>query len=198
MAEFEKIRVTPGWAAAQRSGGYRGEGLWVYARQTRVAFEQPLCAHFRAARRHACAENDAMLPGLYRDSGLSESGGCWQLFPEEGLFKVTTAQGRSWFARYGLVASWNHDSHSWLWGWAIPPDRGMPAPPLAPVARLREQGALHGWQALTEPALMVNGREGWRLAQMAARSCHMPLVYRACVNEANTHYFVIDQPCWTM
>ena len=63
-----------------------------------------------------------MLPGLYRDSGLSESGGCWQLFPEEGLFKVTTAQGRSWFARYGLVASWNHDSHSWLWGWAIPPE----------------------------------------------------------------------------
>lgn len=194
MAQFGKIQIHNRDATAE---GYRGEGIWGWCRESCSAFELPKGEGFMALTRRIAAEFDATLPELYDLYHLSDQKGTWEIFPEQGLFKVTTGTGRSWYAPYGLVASWNRETHSWLWGWGIPADHRVPPAVLTVPRRLRETGAIRGWRALTEPALLVNEHEAWLLTQLAADASDMPLVYRAQVNAVNVHFFAIGTPTWS-
>ena len=130
MRRSDKIRIgrDPEGVGREEPGSYRGEGIWSWCHESNTARELPRTEDFADTLKWVGAGYHASLPRLYRDFGLSENGGAWEVFPDHGLFKVTTVSGRSWFAEYGLVASWNHETHSWLWAWAFPRDwQGPPS-----------------------------------------------------------------------
>jgi len=53
-----------------------------------------------------------------------------------------------------------------------------------------------GWDLLTEPSLLANEVEAWRLGALAAQGAGMPLVYCAPVGGGMTHVYAIDTPSW--
>jgi len=198
MRRSDKIRIgrDPEGAGPEDPGTYRGEGIWSWCSESNTARELPRTEDFVDTLKWVGASYHASLPRLYRDFGLSESGGAWEVFPDHGLFKVTTGSGRSWFAEYGLVASWNHETHSWLWAWAFPRDWQVPPPLVAAAGRTCAVGHEMGWAPLAEPSLLVNEREAWALTALAAHVSELPLIYRARVNEVNMHYFAMSTPVW--
>ncbi|SDE37358.1 hypothetical protein SAMN04488105_10381 [Salipiger thiooxidans] len=198
MRRSDKIRIgrDPEGGGREEPGSYRGEGIWSWCRESNIARELPRTEEFVDTLKWVGAGYHASLPRLYRDFGLSENGGAWEVFPDHGLFKVTTGSGRSWFAEYGLVASWNHETHSWLWAWAFPRDWQVPPPLITAAGRTCAVGHEMGWAPLVEPSLLVNEREAWALTALAAHVSELPLIYRARVNEVNTHYFAMSTPVW--
>lgn len=178
------------------AGAYSGEGLWSYCpirdRARELTPDPTLAARLRQAE-DLCRDR---LPELFDHTGLSTPGGRWQVFPERQLFKLTTASGRSWYARYALLASWRAEDHSWLWSWAFPTEWAAPPELLSVARRMRLIGAQRGWDLLTEPSLLANEDEAWRLGALAAQSAGMPLVYCAPVGNGMTHVYAIDTPSW--
>ncbi len=196
MARQEKTGPIPTRRAQPSWGDYPGEGIWSYHAKNQQIRELAMPARVRdmigaIARSYADA-----LPALYAQWSLDDPNGKWEVFPEEGVFKVTTAGGRAWYARYGLLSSWNHETHSWLWSWAFPPEWTLPAVIAEPAWALHRESARKDWAAGLEPSLLVNEREAMRLAFLAAHVSRLPLIYRARVNEVNTQFFVLDQPFW--
>jgi len=179
-----------------RTGAYTGEGIWSYCPFREQARELSLAPALAAQLQRAEDFCRDRLPDLFEHTGLSAPGGTWQVFPDRQLFKLTTASGRSWYARYALLASWRAESHSWLWSWAFPPAWNTPPELLSVAQRMRLEGAREGWDLLTEPSLLANEDEAWRLGALAAQSAGMPLVYCAGVGGGMTHVYAIDTPSW--
>lgn len=190
MNEQDRHSSKPGGNA------YSGEGIWSYCpirQQLRELAPDPALAAQLQRAEDFCRDR---LPDLFEHTGLSAPGGSWQVFPDRQLFKLTTASGRSWYARYALLASWRAESHSWLWSWAFPPEWNTPAELVSVARRMRLTGDRKGWDLLTEPSLLANQDEAWRLGAMAAQGAGMPLVYCAQVGGGMTHVYAIDTPSW--
>ena len=179
-----------------RTGAYTGEGIWSYCPFREQARELSLAPALAAQLQRAEDFCRDRLPDLFEHTGLSAPGGLWQVFPDRQLFKLTTVAGRSWYARYALLASWQAESHSWLWSWAFPSAWNTPPELLSVAQRMRLEGAREGWDLLTEPSLLANEDEAWRLGALAAQSAGKPLVYCAGVGGGMTHVYAIDTPSW--
>lgn len=177
-------------------GNYAGTGIWSYHATNREIRELAMPTRVHDLITKITATYVDTLPGLYADWALDDPRGKWETFPDEQVFKVTTVAGRVWYARYGLLSSWNHETHSWLWSWAFPQDWDVPKGVVEPAWALHRESARKGWTAGLEPSLLVNEREAMRLACLAAHVSGMPLIYRAKVNAVNTQFFVLERPVW--
>ncbi|MDO6586310.1 hypothetical protein Q4543_12375 [Salipiger sp. 1_MG-2023] len=196
MTRPEKIRLDISRKPSPSAGSYAGTGIWSYSATSHETRELAQPARLRDMLETVAADFQGSLPDLYRAWALDDPRGQWEVWPDEGLFKVTTVSGRIWYARYGLVSSWNHETHSWLWSWAFPREWETPQGILEPAWALHREAALKGWAPGVEPSLLVNDREAMRLACLAAHVANRPMVYRAKVNEVNTHFFMLEQPVW--
>lgn len=179
-----------------RWGEYQGTGIWYSCDGCGTLHPIEETTEFRALLEKLCDDIGASSQEIYASFEIGNPDGRWDIFPEEGFFKFTTADGRASIARYGVVASWNQESHSWLWAWAFPDDWTAPAA-LEVAKTVHAEGVKHGWQAVTEKYLAVDEDEAWHLTELAAHFSKMPLVYRAKVNEKNWHFFAIERPTWT-
>ena len=175
---------------------YSGEGIWVVCPDCGNRHEIDEDPDFRQLLERLCGEIGQSSQEIYGEFGIGSSEGRWDVLPEEPLFKFTDGNGRTAVAPYGIVASWNPDTDSWLWAWAFPED-WVPAPARTVAERLRKVGEEEGWEAATSRELAVNEHEAWHLTELAAHIAGYPLVYRARVNEQNWHYYAIDRLRWT-
>ncbi|MEL6523846.1 MAG: DUF6882 domain-containing protein [Pseudomonadota bacterium] len=179
----------------ERWGDYNGKGIWYICPDRNTP--QPTAENdaFRWMLRGLCRKLSDSSNELYDRFGLLNRNGSWEVIPDQALFKFNNAAGQTCYARYGLVASWNENSHSWMWAWGMP--EGWVHPKALSVAQeTRRIGEERNWQALTERLLLVDENEAWHLTQLAADLSGLPMVYRAKVNEINTHYYAIDRPVW--
>ncbi len=175
---------------------YAGEGIWFACPDCNRLHETENGAGFRPLLERLCDEIGESSLAIYAELGLGDRSGRWDVMPEQALFKFTESDGRTAMAPYGVVASWNEDSHSWMWAWGFP-EGWMPEAAVAAAQRARARGEEEGWQALTERMLAVNEEEAWHLTNLVAHLNGWPLVYRAKVNEKNWHFFAIDRPVAT-
>ena len=183
-----------GFEADHRHGDYDGDGIWLCCpdcgkprRLQDAAFDGRLEA--------LCGEVGETSEAQMRAFGMSTGEGRWDVVPEGPMFVFTTPEGRRATASYGVVASWNDTSHSWLWAWAFP-ETWMPEPALDVARHLKIRGTEETWEAVTTKNLVLGEHEAWHLAKLAARAAHFPMVYRARVNEVNWHYFAIGRMSW--
>ena len=189
MSPTAAPQVDPRW------GDYEGEGIWHVCDECGHLKEVEQDADFRNMLEDLCREISASSRELYAAYDIGSGGGRWDVIPSEGLFKFTTADGRVAICDYGVVSSWNPDTHSWMWGWGFP-DGWIAAKALAAVNVAHRAGVSNGWQAVTERLLAVNEHEAWHLTNLVAHLNGWPLVYRARVNERNCHYFALSRPTW--
>ncbi|EIE51512.1 hypothetical protein AL036_07350 [Salipiger aestuarii] len=196
MTRPDKTGLEPARPPQPSWGDYAGEGIWSYHATNREIRELAMPARVRDLMTRVAEGYVERLPALYTDWSLDDPRGQWEAFPEQQVFRVTTVKRRVWYARYGLLSSWNHETHSWLWAWAFPKDWKMPAGVVAPAWALHREAARKGWAAGLEPSLLVNEGEAMRLACLAAHVSGLPLIYRARVNAVNTQFFVLEQPVW--
>lgn len=179
-----------------RWGDYAGEGIWHSCPDCGALHEIDLDPGFDALLQTLCSDYRESCQALYEKFDFLGTGGRWDVIPSEGLFKMTNAQGRVAHCQYGIAASWNAQSHSWMWGWAFPEEWAMPEVVLTPARRLLERAEAEEWEAATHPILAVNEHEAWHLTNLTAHVMGWPLAYRAPVNDLNTHYFVLSEPHW--
>jgi len=177
-----------------RWGEYEGEGIW-YACPGCDALHPIEDPEFDALMEQLCAEYTERCQTLY-DAFDFNTGGRWDVVEEESLFILTTGEGRKVHAQYGIAASWNAKTHSWMWAWGFPHEWQLPDGILEPARRVQAEGEAQGWKAATSRLLAVNEHEAWHLTNLTAHVMGWPLTYRAKVNDINTHYFVLSEPRW--
>ena len=174
---------------------YDCDGIWWICPDCNNPHRVDETAEFRHLLEDLCTKIGESSNEIYEAFDLLSPDGTWQVQDEQALFKFPTARGQSCFARYGLVASWNGDTHSWMWAWGMPD--GWVHPYAVEVAdHAREVGEQKGWGALTSRLLLVDEHEAWHLTKLTAHLSDMPLVYRAKVNDVNYHYYAIERPVW--
>ena len=173
-------------------GAYQGEGIW-YACPTngtpREIDDRPA---FARLLRDVSSEIGQSSAGITRAFGM-DGPGEWRTFEDEGLFRFSAEGGGGFVAPYGVAGSWNAETHSWYWTWAMPDGWVAPAARTA-AERLHAHADRAGWEAGQHGLLYVNEYEAWRMAKLTAHVSGLPLVYRAKVNELNWHYFAIGAP----
>ncbi len=192
MFRFLRRRQPP---QPQDSPDYDGEGIWFACPDCGALHPTGDDTEFRDLIEQLCCEIGASSRALYDEFGVTDPDGSWNAHPEEKLFRFTNSDGRIALAEYGVVGSWNPDSHSWLWAWGFPED-WFPEPALEVANRLYDAGLDNGWQATTERTLAVNEHEAWHLTNLAAHVSEFPMTYRAKVNDKNWHYFALSRPRW--
>ena len=177
-------------------GDYEGEGVWYECGHCDAIHELDEAPTYRGLIEDLCTSVGQSSQEVYDRFELGSDGGRWDVIPDEGLFKFTNADGRMCIASYGVVSSWNDQTHSWLWAWAMPEGWISPAALTACQAlkvRADEEG---DWDPVQYGTLFVNEHEAWHLTKLTAWVNDMPMVYRAKVNEMNWHYFVIGKLSW--
>lgn len=175
---------------------YDGEGIWLGCPDCGQAHEKLEDPDFDALMERLCSEVGESSRELYREFGMDSGDGRWDVLPEEGIFKITTPEGRTAHARYGLVASWNSDTHSWLWAWAFPEEWNTPEACLQPVRATRARAEQEGWEAATRRVLRINEHQAWHLTNLVAEVNGFPMTYRGKVNDDNHHYYAVDRLAW--
>ena len=103
---------------------------------------------FRALVEQQCAKVSASSQVIYQEIGLAKPDGRWDVTPDQARFTFTEHSGTQRHARYGVIGSYNPNSHSWLWSWAFP-DGWMP--PAATAAARNCVSWAEKLAALTEP-----------------------------------------------
>lgn len=182
-------QIDPRW------GDYDGEGIWYVADDGGALIQTEDCPAFRSMLERLGRNVSRTSRSLYEAFGIGSKGGRWDVLPEQGLFKFTGADGRVAMANYGVVSSWNADTHSWMWGWGFP-DGWVSSKALEPVNLAYRAGLGNDWQAVTKRLLAMNEHEAWHLTSLVAHLNGWPLVYRAQVNDINWHYFALSHPAW--
>ncbi len=174
-------------------GDYDGNGIWYACSGCKTLHETKDTPEFHALLEQLCCDIGASSREIYDMLGIGTGEGRWDVNPQEGLFTFTDPHGRVSIAPYGVVASWNERSHSWMWAWGFP-ENWFPEPALAASVRTLAAGKENGWQAVTERLLAVNEHEAWHLTKLVAHVNGWPLTYRAKVNDINWHYYAIARP----
>lgn len=176
--------------------GYEGEGVWYRCDERGSVHEIEEAPAYRGLIEDLCRSVSQSSDEAYDRFGIRGEGR-WDVIEREGLFKFTNADGRVAMGPYGVVASWNDKTHSWLWTWAMPDD-WIELEARKVCARLKERAEEEGnWEPVERGTLYVNEHEAWHLTNLAAWVSDMPMVYRARVNEKNWHYFAIGPLKWT-
>ncbi|WP_299722410.1 DUF6882 domain-containing protein [uncultured Tateyamaria sp.] len=176
---------------------YDGDGMWRECLDCGTVHKIEESAQFRILIEQLCCEIGNSSDALYKEFRIGEPDGFWNVDPEKALFKFTQADGTTSFARYGVIGSYNQNTHSWLWGWGFPED-WMPQSVLRIAEQCHDHCATQGWTPGTERMLLVNAHEAWHLTKLAAHVAGLPMVYRAAVNETNYHYFAMERPVWSV
>ena len=179
----------------RRWGDYEGEGIWYACPGCGSLHKTEADPTFAEILKEASAQVGETTQSIYDAYQIGGGAGRWDTFEAEGLFKFTSPEGRVSMAPYGVVASWNESSHSWMWGWNFP-DGWIENGALNQVRTVHDIGRDHDWQAVSEKLLAVNTNEAWHLTKLCAHLLNYPLVYRAKVNEVNWHYYAIGQLEW--
>ncbi len=176
---------------------YDGEGVWYHCGNCDARHAIDETPEYRNLIEDLCTTVSDSSRELYERLGIGSGDGRWDVLPDEGLFKFTTAEGRSAIAEYGVVGSWNDQTHSWLWTWAMPEDWLTPASRRVCETLKARADTEKDWEPVQWGTLFVNEHEAWHLTNLAAWVNNMPMVYRAKVNDLNWHYFAIAEPRWT-
>ncbi len=176
-------------------GDYEGAGIALICPDCSAPHMLEETPQFRALLEHLCQEIGDSSQKIYDEFNLLGEGS-WEVQPEEDMLKFKDAGGKTCYAHYGLIASWNETTHSWMWAWGMPEAWGTPEACLGVVRALCDRAKAEDWQAATERMLLVNEHEAWHLTKLAAHISDMPLVYRGKVNDANWHFYAIGQLRW--
>ena len=190
MSASAAPQVDPRW------GDYEGEGIWYVCDDcghlTEIEDED---GDFRNLLEDLCEQVSQSSRDMYTAFDIGSGGGRWDVLPDDGLFKFTNANGRVAISSYGVVSSWNENTHSWMWAWGFPDGWTKPKA-LEAVNAAYRAGVTNDWQAVTKRLLAVNEHEAWHLTNLVAHLNGWPMVYRARVNEMNWHYFALSRPVW--
>lgn len=195
MVRFGKAGFGFGLGRDGTTDPYDGTGIWFRCGTSGTLRPVDQTAAFRHLVEAQCREIGESSQRILRDLGIDDPATRWEVTPGQARFTFTRPDGRRCHARYGVVGSWNPETHSWLWAWDFPTS-WMPAPALRLARTLHAEGTARGWQALTEPVLYLDEHEAWHMARLAAHVAGYPLVHSARVNEKNRHFFAIDRPVW--
>ena len=176
---------------------YDGQGFWRDCNRCGSVHQIQESAQFRILLEQLCTRVGDSSQALYDEFSINTPDGHWNVDPDKAMFKFTRADGAECFARYGVVSSYNPETHSWLWAWGFP-EEWTPAPALRVANHCHQRCADEGWTPGTERTLLVNPHDAWHLTKLAAHIVGYPMVYRASVNNTNHHYFAIDRPIWAI
>ena len=179
----------------ERWGEYRGEGIWYACPDCATLRETAHDAELYALLEQVCAELGESSAQIYQEFEIGDPYGRWATVEDQGLFEFISEDGRTAVSQYGVVASWNERSHSWMWGWGFP-DGWIHPQALQAVHKAYETGLDNGWQAVPARLLAVTTHEAWHLTKLVAHLNGWPMVYRARVNDINWHYFAMTRPRW--
>lgn len=175
---------------------YDGAGIWLVCPECGLTHERlndpefdalldPLCVEIGDTTREACSL-----------IGLKALGGHCTIQPDKGQIVFTSPDGRTAMARYGIVASWNSVTHSWLWAWGFPETWNVPDACLSLARGLRARADANDWRAVSTRLLRVNRGEALRLASLAAHVRGYPMVHRAQAHDRTCHFLAIGQLHW--
>jgi hypothetical protein len=175
-------------------GDYAGEGIWWICPDCNSPHEVKDQAFFEHVQ-NACEEISDSTRKLYEDFGFLDSGGRWDIDPDNGIFIKTTAEGRKASGKYGVVGSWNEKTHSWLWSWQMD-NSWMPQAATIAAQELKKRGEKEDWIITSASHLLLNEHETWHITNLAAKAAGFSAAYRAKVNDINHHFFIINQLEW--
>lgn len=183
------------WKTPKNAPCYDGTGIWYRCNTCDATHEINQSADFRGMICDLCRALDASSQAIYAEFDIGKPDGRWSVDHAAATFTFILADGRKCTADYGTVASWNQETSSWFWSWAMPDGWLSPA-----ERRVGETAYDHGydnqWEPVTRDLLLVDAHEAWHLTKLAAHLSDMPMVYRIPVNDVNHHYLALSKPVW--
>ena len=92
----------------------------------------------------------------------------WNVDQQEGVLRLTFADGVLAELPAQIVGSFNQSDSSWLWGWANPSIRDSMK---HDAEKVRAYGQSHVMPALTTPEWKGDKEQAWNMAAIAAKLC---------------------------
>lgn len=98
----------------------------------------------------------------------------WGLNQDEGILRLTFADGIVAEAPAQAIGSFDPHARSWMWAWANP---SISESLRKDVPRVREYGQQHGYERLATDSWRGTADDAWGMAAVAAKVCRMQGVY---------------------